>query len=89
MALDLTSLSNERTLLTYVRTALAFFAAGVALIRFFGDRILIITGWLFIPAGVALGVFGVVRHRRVRRQLLARWGPSSVHRTRGEKTRDS
>ncbi|HEX6533038.1 MAG TPA: DUF202 domain-containing protein [Gemmatimonadaceae bacterium] len=91
MALDLTLLANERTLLTYVRTALAFFAAGVALIRFFGNPILIATGWLFIPAGVALGIFGAVRHRRVRRELLARWGPSSIHRTgkRGGRTGDS
>ncbi|HEX7940150.1 MAG TPA: DUF202 domain-containing protein, partial [Gemmatimonadaceae bacterium] len=78
LALDLTSLANERTFLTYVRTALAFFATGAALIRFFDNPAFVITGWLFIPAGIALGVFGGARFRRVRRMSRAKWALASM-----------
>lgn len=78
LALELTSLSNERTLLTYVRTALAFFAAGAALIRFFDEPAFVIAGWVFLPVGVLLGIFGAVRFHRTRQLLRAQWNRSAV-----------
>jgi putative membrane protein len=52
------TLANERTFLAYVRTALAFFAAGTAILSFFnqviGHRVLIV----IIGSGLyALGLF--------------------------------
>ncbi|MBA2559045.1 MAG: DUF202 domain-containing protein [Propionibacteriales bacterium] len=52
------TLANERTFLAYVRTALAFFAAGTAILSFFddviGERVLVIV----IGSGLyALGLF--------------------------------
>jgi putative membrane protein len=52
------TLANERTFLSYVRTALAFFAAGTAILSFFdrviGERVLVIV----IGSGLyALGLF--------------------------------
>lgn len=73
LAMDLTSLSNERTLLNYIRTALAFLAAGVALIRFFEKPGMIIIGWALLPLGVACAVFGIVRFNHVRRVLQQQW----------------
>lgn len=80
MALELTSLSNERTLLTYVRTALAFFAAGAALIRFFAEPAFVIAGWVFLPVGILLGIFGALRFRRTRQLLRAQWSPAASRR---------
>jgi inner membrane protein YidH len=52
------TLANERTFLAYVRTALAFFAAGTAILSFFdriiGHRVLVVV----IGSGLyALGMF--------------------------------
>ena len=52
------TLANERTFLSYVRTALAFFASGTAILAFFdeviGERVLVIA----IGSGLyALGLF--------------------------------
>lgn len=73
LAMDLTSLSNERTLLTYIRTALAFVASGVALIHFFDDPRMVAIGWVLLPLGIACAIFGVARFRHVRRILRHQW----------------
>lgn len=73
LAMDLTSLSNERTLLNYVRTALAFLAAGVALIRFFEEPGMVIIGWVLLPLGIACAIFGVMRFAHVRKVLRHQW----------------
>jgi putative membrane protein len=78
LAMDLTSLSNERTLLMYIRTALGFFAAGAALIRFFEDPVFVFIGWIFIPVGIAFLVFGIFRYRHVQRVLQRQWGLRSM-----------
>ena len=71
--MDLTSLSNERTLLTYIRTALAFVASSVALIRFFDEPGMIIVGWVLLPVGIACAILGMVRYNHVRRVLRHQW----------------
>jgi len=73
LAMDLTSLSNERTLLNYVRTALAFLAAGVALIRFFEEPGMVIIGWVLLPLGIGCVVLGVWRYMHVRNVLRHQW----------------
>jgi putative membrane protein len=73
LAMDLTSLSNERTLLNYIRTALAFLASGVALIRFFEEPAMIIIGWALLPLGIACVIFGFVRYNHVRKVLQHQW----------------
>jgi putative membrane protein len=73
LAMDLTSLSNERTLLNYVRTALAFLAAGVALIRFFEEPGMVIIGWVLLPLGIGCAILGVVRYNHVREVLQHQW----------------
>jgi putative membrane protein len=73
LAMDLTSLSNERTLLNYIRTALAFLASGVALIHFFEKPGMIIIGWVLLPLGVACAIFGILRFNHVRKILQHQW----------------
>jgi inner membrane protein YidH len=73
LARDLTDLSNERTLLGYVRTALAFFVTGLALMRFFTEQFQIVVGEIFIPLGLVVAIIGVVRFVQVRRLIRKRW----------------
>lgn len=63
LAIDRTELSNENTLLAYIRTSLTILIAGVSLLKFFDLFILDITGWVFVVAGIAVFVFGLYRFK--------------------------
>jgi putative membrane protein len=69
LAADRTQLANERTLLSYLRTALTLFIAGVSFIRFFDSLLIEIIGWLFIPLGTWVSWIGTVRFRRMKQPL--------------------
>lgn len=61
-----TSLANERTLLAYIRTALAMFVFGMGAIKFFTDVLFIVyLGWIFIICGILLSLWGAYQFRRV------------------------
>lgn len=64
-----TALANERTLLAYVRTALAMAAGGATLMRFFGGLSWTLVGVAACAAGILVGLAGAVRYRRVQREL--------------------
>ena len=69
LAADRTQLANERTLLAYMRTALTLFIAGVSFIQFFGHQAIVITGWIFIPIGIAVAVIGLRRYYRMKKPI--------------------
>ena len=69
LAISRTDLANERTLLAYVRTALAIAAGGIGLVQIFTSPTIVALGWALIPAGVLLLIVGVVRFQRARRAL--------------------
>lgn len=71
LAADRTVLANERTLLAYVRTALTLVVAGCTFVKFFDSPVFTVTGWIFIPAGLAVLVWGVVRYGQTRRRMRA------------------
>lgn len=73
LAVDQTTLSNERTLLSYWRTALQCVVGGVSLLKFFNQPTAVILGWIFLPLGLVLGVVGTVLFVR-RRRLLSQTG---------------
>lgn len=64
-----TALANDRTLLAYIRTALTFFVVGVTFIRFFGHVVTEIIGWIFIPAGIYLFSYGIIRFRKTKQVI--------------------
>ena len=66
-----TKQANERTLLAYMRTALTLVVGGLSFIRFFDNKIVEFTGWVFIPFGVITLVLGIVRYRNIRKHLEA------------------
>ncbi len=69
LAADRTSLANERTLLAYIRTALALVAGGFGLIKFVEEQAFIILGWILVPIGIAILLFGAFRFIIFRRTI--------------------
>jgi putative membrane protein len=76
LAVDRTLLANERTLLAYLRSAISLLLAGVTFIQFGSDMWFKGIGYLCLPVGIALGIFGQHRYRQmdnairtVRRQM--------------------
>ncbi len=59
-------LSNERTFLSYQRTALTLFIAGFTFIKFFEGIIYQMIGILFLPAAILTIALGVYRYLRMR-----------------------
>jgi putative membrane protein len=65
LALDRTALSNERTLLAYIRTSMTLLVVGGTILHFFESLILLIIGGFFIAIAVIAIVAGVARFRRM------------------------
>jgi putative membrane protein len=75
LAVDRTALANERTLLSYIRTALGMAAAGVSLLHFLEGAAIALLGWLLISSSVAALIVGVVRYRRVDQRIQHLYRP--------------
>ncbi len=73
LAAERTVLANERTALAYLRTVLTFLIGGATFIQFFDSLAVRLLEWVFIPAALVVGAFGVVKYIKVKR-LLARIG---------------
>jgi putative membrane protein len=65
LAIDRTLLANERTLLAYLRSGVALLIAGVTILHFSQEGWFRAVGILSIPIGLAAGVLGVARYRRM------------------------
>ncbi len=59
-------LSNERTFLSYQRTAITLFVAGLTFIKFFVTDWIITIGWLFVPSSVITFILGTLRYIKMR-----------------------
>lgn len=59
-------LANERTFLSYQRTALTLAAVGFSLIKFFDEFWSDVTGWAFIAFSFVTIILGIIRYRRMR-----------------------
>ncbi len=72
LAADRTAQANERTFLAYVRTALAFGAGGIGLIKIFEESIpIIVIGWILITISFVVLVFGIIRFIQFRKSISA------------------
>ena len=69
LAIDRTVMANTRTFLSYIRTALTMFIAGVTFIHFFEPRILLLIGWLFIPVSGAILLIGAIYYIKMKRSI--------------------
>lgn len=62
-------MANERTFLSYQRTALTQLAVAATFIHFFDHPALTVIGWCLLPISVATIALGVARYRRAKRRL--------------------
>jgi putative membrane protein len=69
LAADRTQMANERTLLSYYRTALTLFIAGVSFIKFFDSIIIVAVGWIFTPLGFLVAGIGTSRFLKMKKPL--------------------
>ncbi len=65
LAIDRTLLANERTILAYLRGALTLFIVGVTFLHFFDTGMLPYIGVFCILLGLAVGILGVLRYRKM------------------------
>jgi putative membrane protein len=72
LAIDRTRLANERTLLSWIRTALMLLVSGVTLLKLFeGVLVMEVLGAVLIPAGILTAGLGVRRYLRTRALIEA------------------
>lgn len=64
-----TRLANERTLLAYIRTSLAFLAGGVGMTQIFSGLAPRLLGWILLGAGLAVLSAGIFRFIAVTRRI--------------------
>jgi putative membrane protein len=69
LAAHRTDLANDRTFLAYIRTALTFAVVGVTFIRFFGNRLIEIIGWIFIPIGIYVFIKGWLQFKKTKKAI--------------------
>lgn len=69
LATDRTFLANERTFLAYVRTALSIIVAGSGFIKLFDILIIQYIGYIFLPLGFVIGIVGLYRFFKVKKEL--------------------
>lgn len=65
LALDRTSMANERTLLAYVRTALALLIVGGTMLHVLESKTLHVLAVVFIVLAAITGTIGVVRFQKM------------------------
>ena len=70
LAVPLTWLANERTLLAYVRTFMGFVGLGVALIALFATQAGMILGAVSIATGSVVMIIGLISYTRTRSALV-------------------
>lgn len=69
LAAHRTELANDRTFLAAVRTALACLAVGITFIKFFGNPVIEILGWIFIIISIGTFIRGLMSYKRVKRVI--------------------
>lgn len=69
LAIDRTLLSNERTLLAYLRSGVALFIGGLSIMQFSSTTMFRLVGVACIPFGIFATIFGLARYHRMNRRI--------------------
>ena len=69
LAIDRTVLSNESTILAYIRTSVAIAAAGATIIHFLSGFILDLIGTLLIIVAFVVLIIGLFRYKKMDKQI--------------------
>ena len=85
LAVDRTLLSNERTLLAYLRSAAALLIAGFSMIHFAGQDWFWAVGIACLPAGIIVAIVGVERYRGMKESIALVRRQSEMETNKAEK----
>jgi putative membrane protein len=69
LAIDRTLLSNERTLLAYLRSAAALMITGVSIIHFAKQGWFLAVGFICIPGAITISLIGLLRFRKMSKSI--------------------
>jgi putative membrane protein len=69
LAAHRTDMANDRTFYASIRTALAFLAVGLSFIKFFGNLLIEIIGWIFIPIGIYIFIKGLIQFKKAQKVI--------------------
>ncbi|OGK46788.1 hypothetical protein A2963_00595 [Candidatus Roizmanbacteria bacterium RIFCSPLOWO2_01_FULL_40_13] len=72
LASERTMMSVDRTFLSYIRTSLTLFIAGVSFIKFFNSFVIQALGWTLIPVAIFTFILGVHRSMEMTRIINGR-----------------
>ena len=67
-----TQMANERTLMSYYRSALALIGLGAFVFKFYENMVFYVVAGLFVLLGIILGIYGMTRYYRFKSKLLRR-----------------
>ncbi|MFC6997022.1 YidH family protein [Rufibacter roseus] len=85
LAMDRTKLANERTLMSYMRSAFGLLVAGLTFIKlFWDDPVYVWIGVATIPVGILVAVWGFHRYsktKRIMEEHTSTYMPTSPIRT--------
>lgn len=70
LAIDRTLLANERTLMSYLRSGVALFIAGISIIHFSNEEWFTAVGFFCLPCGVVTVLFGLSRFQKMNKAIL-------------------
>jgi putative membrane protein len=71
LAIDRTILANERTVLSYLRGAMALIIAGVTFVHFINAGWLLYLGMSLVPFGLLIAAIGIMRYRFMNHRIQA------------------
>ncbi len=72
LAIDRTTLANQRTLLAFIRTGLMVLVSGITFIKLFhSDLFLLVLGYILIPISIAIFIVGLILFFRMKRDIKA------------------
>ena len=69
LAVHRTELANRRTLMAYVKTAIALCASAVGMIKFLDEDWLNHIGWILLPISVIVLLIGIYDYQRVKKSI--------------------
>lgn len=65
------SLSNERTILSYIRTSAAVLVLAFAMFKFFEEKTIIYLGYVVLTIGILIFLLGVYRFIKERQRIAS------------------
>ncbi len=70
LAIERTKLANERTFLSYFRTAFVFLATGATFLKIEYFSNLYWLGWVFVALFPITMLFGLIRYLKIKKEIM-------------------